>query len=166
MPDRVDGIAEYKVFKPAMAVCAHDDQVGVDFLGVAHDGPLRRGGVPYHGLYFDVFGPQAVGNPVQVPAARLYLRCGGKRAVNLAGYAFFDVDQEYLGPVRLRHGGGMGDSRAVKPGMVQGYQDASIAVRLGRGWRRLRQSHRRATEATRPAGDYRFEGNPRQQRSK
>ena len=37
MADRVDGVAEDQILQSAMAVRAHDHQVGLDFRGIAHD---------------------------------------------------------------------------------------------------------------------------------
>src|ERR1017187_28455 len=39
---RVDGIAENQVFEPSVAVRPHDDQIGLDFTGIAYDFLLGR----------------------------------------------------------------------------------------------------------------------------
>ena len=42
MTHRIDRISEDQVFQTAVAVGAHDEQIRMDFAGVAHDFPAGR----------------------------------------------------------------------------------------------------------------------------
>ena len=62
---------ENHVFQALMAVRAHDDEVGVQLLGVLNDGLCRSAGVPDHHLDRNLLVFQFLGDGIQVFEARL-----------------------------------------------------------------------------------------------
>src|ERR1019366_9575047 len=78
MPYGTDGGAEDQVLQSAVAVRAHDHQVGVDLLGVTQDflgGGDRMGD---RGDHANPLIAQGLGDAFEVLAAQLHLRRGGR----------------------------------------------------------------------------------------
>jgi len=93
---------ENDVFQALMAVSPHDHQVGLELFGITHDSVLGIAGMANDGLHWNLLIFQCLLDFSQILPARLHFRSRGKRAINLAGHSFFDVQQIESGMVLLR----------------------------------------------------------------
>src|SRR5579862_8045666 len=97
--DRVNGIAEDQIFKTAVAVSAHDDQIGGNLAGIPGDFAAGSSAVANGGFHVYLPLAQRLDEFIQIAAPGFHLRRGGVLAEDLAGDAFLDVKQEKPGPI-------------------------------------------------------------------
>src|ERR1039457_35014 len=107
----INGVAENQIFQATVAVSAHDDEVGLDLVRVADD--LLAGGrrVADGGFDGDALSAEGLRDTIRVWLAGFDFGGGRVPAVNLAGDAFFYVQEKDASAVEAGHGGGVADGQ-------------------------------------------------------
>ena len=107
--NRVDGVAENQVLDAAVSMGAHDEEIGVNLAGVAHNLLPRIGAVADGGFNFNLHLAERVDEAVEILAARFDFSGGRFGAVDLAGDAFFHVQEINAAVGARREGRGVAE---------------------------------------------------------
>src|ERR1019366_6131201 len=93
--NRVDSVAENKVFDAAVPVRAHDQKIGKNLVSVFDDFFARIRAVADRRLHLDLHFRQGIHEAVKIVAAGLHLSRRGLRTVDLTSDTFLHVQQIY-----------------------------------------------------------------------
>ena len=120
-------VPKIRSFKSGVSVRAHHHQIGLERTRRANDFGSRAASVSDSEVGFQAVFLQRIHDVLEVLLTGGDFGGGRQRSEQLAGGAFFDVQQVDGGSMQARHGGSVSDRGAIAIGMIERNQDGAVA---------------------------------------